>query len=104
MLHNLNIPVVMAWSQAMLEWPTIEPADMPCPTLWLVGSDDSDAMASVREYEGRWQTRRCRFTSLKGWITSRPSMKSSKFFPPCWPLHRCSRRMESWLYGWRKYA
>lgn len=50
-LHNLNIPVVMAWSQAMLDWPSIVPADMPCPTLWLVGSEDSDAMASVREYE-----------------------------------------------------
>lgn len=51
-LQSLNIPVVMAWSKAMLDWPSITSADMPCPTLWLVGAEDSDAMASVREYEG----------------------------------------------------
>ena len=48
---NLNVPVVMAWGKAMLDWPSIVPSDLPCPTLWLVGSEDSDAMASVREYE-----------------------------------------------------
>ena len=42
---------MMAWGQAMLDWPAVEPADFRCPTLWLVGSEDQLAMASVREYE-----------------------------------------------------
>ena len=42
---------MMAWGQAMLDWPAVEPADLRCPTLWLVGSEDQGAMASVGEYE-----------------------------------------------------
>lgn len=46
-----NIPVILAWGQAMLDWPSIEPADFQCPTLWLVGSKDQQAMDSASEYE-----------------------------------------------------
>jgi pimeloyl-ACP methyl ester carboxylesterase len=35
----------------MINWPAIEPADFLCPTLWLVGSEDRVAMASIRKYE-----------------------------------------------------
>jgi len=47
---NFNIPVIMAWGQAMAGWPTIEPTDFHCPTLWMVGSEDEEAMNSVREF------------------------------------------------------
>ena len=50
-LRRLNVPVVLAWAGAMLDWPAIEPADFRCPTLWLVGSEDRHAMASIKEYE-----------------------------------------------------
>ena len=50
-LLNFNVPVIMAWGRAMLDWPTIKPADFRCPTLWLAGSEDQPAMASVREFE-----------------------------------------------------
>jgi pimeloyl-ACP methyl ester carboxylesterase len=36
---------------AMLDWGTVEPADLPCPTLWLIGSANQEAMASRQEYE-----------------------------------------------------
>lgn len=49
-LHSFNVPVMMAWGRAMLDWPVIEPADFRCPTLWLVGSEDRGAMTSVTEY------------------------------------------------------
>jgi hypothetical protein len=26
-LSNFNVPVIMAWGRAMLDWPSIEPAD-----------------------------------------------------------------------------
>ena len=48
--HN-NVPAMMAWGQAMLDWPTVEPDDFHCPVLWLVGSKDRVAMITVREYE-----------------------------------------------------
>jgi pimeloyl-ACP methyl ester carboxylesterase len=51
MLHRFHIPVMLAWVRAMLDWPAIEPADFGCPTLWVVGSEDRHAMASLREYE-----------------------------------------------------
>ena len=35
----------------MLDWSAIEPADFRCPTLWLAGSKDRHAMASLKEYE-----------------------------------------------------
>ena len=50
-LQRFNVPVMLAWGQAMLDWPGVEPADLRCLTLWLVGSEDRVAMLSVREYE-----------------------------------------------------
>ena len=35
----------------MLDWAVIEPADFRCPTLWLVGSEDRHAMASLKKHE-----------------------------------------------------
>jgi pimeloyl-ACP methyl ester carboxylesterase len=50
-LHRLNIPAMLGWVQAMLDWPVVGPTDLLCPTLWLVGSEDDHAMVSVREFE-----------------------------------------------------
>ncbi|MCP4543422.1 MAG: alpha/beta hydrolase [Chloroflexi bacterium] len=50
-LRRFNVPVILAWGRAMLDWPTIEPADFRCPTLWLVGSEDQYVMTSVKEYK-----------------------------------------------------
>jgi pimeloyl-ACP methyl ester carboxylesterase len=49
-LQNFSVPVMLAWGPAMLDWPAVEPAEILCPTLWLVGSEDEAAMASVRLY------------------------------------------------------
>ena len=51
LLLRLNVPVMLGWVRAMLDWPTIEPDDFHCPTLWLIGSRDRHAMSSFREYE-----------------------------------------------------
>jgi pimeloyl-ACP methyl ester carboxylesterase len=51
MLQCLNVPAMLGWVRAMLDWPAVEPADFPCPTLWLVGSEDQHAMITFREYE-----------------------------------------------------
>lgn len=51
MLQSLNIPAMLGWVRAMLDWPAIEPGDFCCPVLWLVGAQDDHAMASLKEYE-----------------------------------------------------
>ena len=51
LLRNFDVPVMLAWVKAMLDWPTVAPADFRCPTLWLVGSQDRHAMASLVEHE-----------------------------------------------------
>jgi pimeloyl-ACP methyl ester carboxylesterase len=45
------LPSVLAWSIAMLDWGTVTPADLRCPTLWLIGSENEKAMESFKEYE-----------------------------------------------------
>lgn len=50
-LLQFNVPVMMAWGQAMLAWKPIEPNDFLCPTLWLIGSKDQPAMESFRKYK-----------------------------------------------------
>jgi len=45
-----TIPVTLAWLSAMLDWPAVEPADLRCSTMWLVGTDNENAMPSVKEY------------------------------------------------------
>jgi pimeloyl-ACP methyl ester carboxylesterase len=50
-LQHFNVPVMLAWVRAMLDWLAVDPADFLCPTLWLAGSEDRHAMASIKEYE-----------------------------------------------------
>jgi pimeloyl-ACP methyl ester carboxylesterase len=42
---------MLAWFGALLDWPAIEPADLRCPTLWLVGSrNEHGALDSLAKY------------------------------------------------------
>jgi pimeloyl-ACP methyl ester carboxylesterase len=50
-LQRFNVAAMMAWGQAMLDWPAVEPIDFLCPALWLVGSEDRMAMISAKAYE-----------------------------------------------------
>lgn len=46
-----SLPRVLAWSTAMLDWDIVTPADLRCPTLWLIGTENDKALESYREYE-----------------------------------------------------
>jgi pimeloyl-ACP methyl ester carboxylesterase len=50
-LDHFNVPVMLGWVSAMLDWPVIEPLDFLCPALWIAGSDDHHAIASIKKYE-----------------------------------------------------
>ncbi len=45
------LPVVLAWSNAMLGWPAVAPADFRSPALWVFGSENRVAMDSFKAYE-----------------------------------------------------
>lgn len=65
-LLHFNVPVILAWGQAMLDWPSIQPADFMCPTLWLIGSEDQQAMDSAREYEQSLKGSRVQLQIVEG--------------------------------------
>ena len=60
------LPVVLAWSSAMLDWDVITPADLRCPTLWLVGSENKIAMDSYMEYKEAIQGSKIQVHVLEG--------------------------------------
>jgi pimeloyl-ACP methyl ester carboxylesterase len=44
----------LAWFSALLDWPPVEPRDLRCPTLWLVGSrNEVGALESLAQYGGQ---------------------------------------------------
>jgi pimeloyl-ACP methyl ester carboxylesterase len=65
-LTQTDIAVEVAWSSAILDWKAIEPADLRCPTLWLVGSKNESTLASIREYEEKLKDSRIRVTVIEG--------------------------------------
>ena len=46
--------------------PAIEPGDFRCPMLWLVGSEDQHAVASVKEYQGSLKESRVQVHVVEG--------------------------------------
>lgn len=46
-----RVAPMLAWFGALLDWPAVEPRDLACPTLWIVGTaNEHGAMDSVRTY------------------------------------------------------
>jgi pimeloyl-ACP methyl ester carboxylesterase len=52
-LNKGGVKLAVAWQSALLEYPPMEPAEFKVPTLWVVATGDTDAMASVKAYEGK---------------------------------------------------
>lgn len=50
-LQTFNVEATLGWGRAMLDWPSIEPADFRCPVLWIIGTQDRSAISSFKEYE-----------------------------------------------------
>jgi pimeloyl-ACP methyl ester carboxylesterase len=66
MLEHFDIDVMLGWVTAMLSWGAVEPGDFLCPSLWLVGSEDPHAMASVDEYRHALEGTHLQVRILKG--------------------------------------
>lgn len=51
-MANMDVPVLLAWLTAMLDWGLNEPDDLRCPVLWLSGSENElGTVASMKAYE-----------------------------------------------------
>ncbi len=48
-----QVKVMLGWLSALLEWPPVEPTEVRCPTLWVVGTANSAAMQGIKHYEGK---------------------------------------------------
>ncbi len=66
LLQRLNIPAMLGWVRAMLDWPAVVPADFRCPTLWVIGSEDHLALDSLKAYEESLKTSRMRVHVVEG--------------------------------------
>jgi pimeloyl-ACP methyl ester carboxylesterase len=65
-LRELDVPVTIAWLQAMLDWGAVEPADLRCPTLWLVGSANATTLADVQARQDSLASSTVRVAILEG--------------------------------------
>ena len=45
------MPTVTNWITALIGYPPVEPVDMKCPTLWVVGTNNEAAYASAKRYQ-----------------------------------------------------
>jgi pimeloyl-ACP methyl ester carboxylesterase len=84
MLDRLNVPAMLGWVRAMLDWPTVEPADFRCPTLWLIGSEDQHAMDSLREYEEALKGSRVQTHIVEGFDHEQVFDEIDTVFPILW--------------------
>lgn len=77
-----SVPVVLAWLVAMLDWPSVEPADVRCSTLWLVGTGNENAMPSVKEYSDRLARSKVKLHLVPGLTHEEELAKVDDAFPP----------------------
>jgi pimeloyl-ACP methyl ester carboxylesterase len=65
-LQSGEITLRLAWLTAMLGWRPVEPGDLLCPTLWLVGTRNAPALASTEEYRPLLDKTKVRVQILEG--------------------------------------
>ena len=46
-----KMPSVPVWLTALIGYPPVEPSQMKCPTLWVVGTNNEGAYASTKQYQ-----------------------------------------------------
>ena len=66
MSYVKKLPQVPVWLEAMIKYPRVEPSDMKCPTLWLVGSRNENALKSAEAYKPKLAGTRVTFEIVEG--------------------------------------
>jgi pimeloyl-ACP methyl ester carboxylesterase len=65
-MRHFNVVAMLGWVFAMLDWPAVDPSDIPCPALWLIGSQDKHSMERVREYNESLDETKVQLRILEG--------------------------------------
>jgi pimeloyl-ACP methyl ester carboxylesterase len=65
-LQGSDIPVRLASLSAILEWESIEPKDLLCPTLWLAGSKNHTTLTSIEQYRTTLNESKVRVQIVEG--------------------------------------
>jgi pimeloyl-ACP methyl ester carboxylesterase len=91
-LSRLDVPSMLGWVRAMLDWPAVEPADFGCPTLWLIGSEDRHAMDSLQEYRQALQGSKVQVHLANGLDHDQVFDEIDKVFPSMLAFTQAARR------------
>jgi pimeloyl-ACP methyl ester carboxylesterase len=86
-----RIPVDLAWLTAMLDYPPVEPIEMSCPTLWLVGTANAEAFSSVTTYKERLAGTLVSLVLLEGLTHPQELERVDQTLPPALEFTRTYR-------------
>jgi pimeloyl-ACP methyl ester carboxylesterase len=81
LLQCTNVPVNLASLGAILDWGFIGPKDIRCPALYLVGSKNDSAMASIKEYKESIINTNIQIRIIKGLNHYQEFTEIDKVFP-----------------------
>jgi pimeloyl-ACP methyl ester carboxylesterase len=75
------IPMVMAWSSAMLDWEVVGPRLIRCPALWLFGTANENVMKSYLRYEKELSGSQVQVHKLEGFDHAQEFDEIDQVFP-----------------------
>lgn len=75
------VPVVLAWSSAMLEWGIVRPGDLRCPTLWLFGTENPSALDSYKECQSALKGSKVQVHMIEGMTHIQEFTEIDQVFP-----------------------
>ncbi|WP_266158104.1 alpha/beta hydrolase [Dyella silvatica] len=81
-LHSGRAGSEIAWLTAILDWRPIDPADLLCSTLWMVGRENSPTLENTRSNEAALQTSKVRLTVIDG-LTHETELTEIETVWPC---------------------
>jgi pimeloyl-ACP methyl ester carboxylesterase len=91
LLQRLNVPAMLGWVRAMLDWPAVIPTDFRCPTLWFIGSEDHLAMDSLKAYEESLKSSRMQVHIIEGLDHEQAFDEIDQVFPTMLAFIRAQR-------------
>ncbi len=80
-IQKRQLAVLLPCFQAMRNWPSIEPADLHCPTLLLVGTKNKNAMDWVKAHHEMLEKAKTRIEICEGLSHNQEFAKIDRVFP-----------------------
>jgi dienelactone hydrolase len=81
MSYIKKMPQVPVWIEAMFAYPPVEPSDMRCPTMWVVGTRNENAFKSAGAYKSRLPGTRVSLEIVEGIDHSQEFELIDRVFP-----------------------